>query len=192
MFQQIIRPAILMLLVMSVLTGLAYPLVITGIAQVVFPTQANGSLIYEGDKAVGSSLVGQPFDDPKYFWSRPSATAPYPYNAGSSSGSNVGPIEPNLFTAVKGRIEALRQAGADNDQLIPVDLVTSSSSGLDPHISPAAAAYQMSRVAQARDLDEASLRRFVAAHTQGRTLNLWGEPRVNVVELNLALDRLKP
>ena len=188
MLSQIVRPAVIFMVVMTVLTGVVYPLVITGITQVVFPHQANGSLIYEGDKLVGSSLIGQPFDDPKYFWGRLSATAPHAYNAGASSGSNLGPINPALHAAAKGRIDALRDADPDNKASIPVDLVTASGSGLDPHISPAAALYQVRRVAKARGLDEARVRQFVEAHTEGRQLGILGEPRVNVLRLNLALD----
>ena len=179
----------MLLIVLSILTGIIYPLVMTGIAQTIFPKQANGSLIYRDGKPVGSSLIGQPFTDPKYFWSRPSATSPMPYNAESSAGSNLGPMNPDLATAVQERIAALRKADPGNDAPIPVDLVTSSASGLDPHISPAAAEYQIARVAKARGLDVAAVRQLVARHTEGRTLGLLGEPRVNVVELNLDLDR---
>jgi K+-transporting ATPase ATPase C chain len=184
-----IRPALVMLLAMSVLTGLAYPLVVTGIAQVVFPYQANGSLIERDGKVVGSALIGQAFDSPGYFWSRPSATSPMPYNAGSSTGSNQGPANPALREAVEKRIAALRAADPENQSPVPVDLVTASGSGLDPHISPAAAEYQVRRVAKARGMSEDAVRQLVASHTEGRTLGLLGEPRVNVVELNLALDR---
>ena len=190
MFSQIIRPAIVFMAVMTVLTGILYPLAITGIAQVAFPHQANGSLIYEGDKLVGSTLIGQPFDDPKYFWSRPSATGPFPYNAGASSGSNLGPIEPNLTGAFKTRVDALKQADPGNETPIPVDLITASSSGLDPHISPAAAEYQIPRVAKARGLQEDAVRALVAKHTELRTFGLLGEDRVNVVTLNLDLDKV--
>lgn len=188
MFSQIIRPAILMTLVMTVLTGVIYPLVVTGIAQAVFPAQANGSLVFHDGKAVGSSLIGQPFGDPKYFWTRPSATGPFAYNAAASSGSNQGPIEPALHAAVKGRIDALRAADPGNDKPVPVDLVTASGSGLDPHISPAAAEYQLTRVAKTRGLDEQKVREIVRSHMAPRTFGLLGEPRVNVLELNLALD----
>ena len=183
-----IRPALMLLVVLSVLTGLVYPAVVTGIAQLVFPRQANGSLIVKDGKVVGSSLVGQPFDDPKYFWGRPSATAPVADNAAASSGSNQGPTNPALHDAVKARVEALRAADPDNKAPVPVDLVTASGSGLDPHISPAAALFQIGRVARARKLDEAAVRRLVERHIEGRQWGFLGEPRVNVLVLNLALD----
>ncbi len=183
-----LRPAILVLLVLSLITGVAYPLLVTGIGQLVFPMQANGSLIERDGKILGSSLIGQAFTEPQYFWSRPSATGPAPYNAGASSGSNQGPLNPALTEAVKGRIEALHAADPGQTRAVPVDLVTASGSGLDPQISPAAAAYQVTRVARVRGLSEDSVRRLVAEHTEGRQLGILGEPRVNVLLLNLALD----
>jgi K+-transporting ATPase ATPase C chain len=186
-----VKPAIMTLLLLTILTGLVYPLGITAIAQLLFPYQANGSLIVKDGRVVGSSLIGQPFDAPKYFWSRPSATTPFPYNAVASSGSNLGPTNAALVKAVQTRIDALKASNPDNSAPIPVDLVTTSGSGLDPHISPAAAEYQVRRVARARGLDEATLRHIVAQHTQGRQLGILGESRVNVLELNLALDAFK-
>src|SRR5438093_10191190 len=183
-----IRPALVLLAVLTVLTGVVYPLVVTGIAQAVFPGQANGSLIVKDGKPVGSALIGQPFDDPKYFWSRPSATSPFPDNAGSSSGSNLSPTNPDLVKAVQGRVEALRAADPGNTAPVPVDLVTASGSGLDPHISPAAALYQVPRVARARGLAPRAVRQLVDRHTEVRFLGLLGEPRINVLALNLALD----
>jgi K+-transporting ATPase ATPase C chain len=183
-----IRPALVSLILLSVVTGLVYPAVVTAIAQIVFPRQANGSLIVRDGKVVGSTLIGQSFDDPKCFWGRPSATAPFPYNAAASAGSNQGPTNPALHEAVKGRVEALRAADPGNSAAVPVDLVTASGSGLDPHISPAAALYQVGRVAKARKLDESAVRRLVEQHTEGRQLGFLGEPRVNVLALNLALD----
>ncbi len=189
MLSQVVRPAVMFMIVMTVLTGVIYPLAITGISQVVFPHQANGSLINEGDKVVGCELIGQPFDDAKYFWSRPSATGPFAYNAGASSGANLGPIEPNLSAAFKTRAEALKQADPENDRPIPVDLITASSSGLDPHITPAAAEYQVSRVAKARGMRADAVRKLVAKHTERRTFGLLGEERVHVLTLNLELDK---
>ena len=186
-----IRPALMLLLIFTVLTGLIYPLVVTGLAQLVFPRQANGSLIVRNTQTVGSTLIGQQFDDPKYFWGRLSATGPYPYNAAASSGSNYGPTNPALLDEVKARIAALKTADPSNTQLIPVDLVTSSGSGLDPNISVAAALYQIPRVARLRGLSESAIHALVNQHTQGRQLGFLGEPRVNVLELNLALDGLK-
>ncbi len=183
------RPAVVSLVVLTALTGLIYPLVVTGIAQVGFPLQANGSQIVKDGEVVGSRLIGQAFDDPKYFWGRPSATSPFPYNAGSSSGSNLSPTNPDLVKAVQARVEVLRAADPGNTAPIPVDLVTASGSGLDPDISPAAALYQVTRVARARMLDPQAVRQLVDQHTEGRFLGLLGEPRVNVLLLNLALDR---
>ena len=183
-----IRPAVVSFLVLTLLTGIAYPLVVTGISQAVMPDQANGSLIMKDGKPVGSSLIGQSFSDPKYFWSRPSATSPMPNNASSSGGSNQGPTNPALADAVKARVQALRDADPGNQQPVPVDLVTASGSGLDPHISPAAAEYQLARVARVRNLNSDTLHKLVAEHTEGRQFGILGEPRVNVLELNLALD----
>lgn len=183
-----IRPALTMLLLLTVVTGLIYPLTVTGLAQVFFPDQANGSLIVREGKVIGSSLIGQHFDRPEYFWSRPSATAPFPYNAAASEGSNLGPTNPALIDAVDARVTALRVADPGNDLPIPVDLVTASASGLDPHISPAAALYQVRRVARARGIEESVVRDLLAQYTQGRQLGVLGEPRVNVLLLNLALD----
>jgi potassium-transporting ATPase KdpC subunit len=183
-----IRASLIVLVVLTVVTGVVYPLVVTGIAQVAFPAQANGSLVVKGGKPVGSALIGQPFDDPKYFWPRPSATSPFPDNAGASSGSNQGPLNPALAQAVQGRVDALRAADPGNTAPVPVDLVTASASGLDPHISPAAALYQVPRVARARKQDPAVVRALVERHIEGRTLGVLGEPRVNVLALNLALD----
>jgi len=185
-----IRPAALLLILFTILTGLVYPAVVTGIAQITMPAKANGSLIESDGKAVGSALIGQPFSDPKHFWSRPSATSPYPYNASSSSGSNQGPTNPALIDAVKDRVKALRDADPDNKAPVPVDLATASASGLDPQISPAAAQYQVARVAKARGLAPERVRALVAQYTQGRQLGFLGEPVVNVLELNLALDNL--
>lgn len=192
-----LRPALVALGIFTILTGLVYPLVVTGLAQVIFPSQANGSLIVRNGQPVGSALIGQSFDDPKYFWGRLSATSPAPYTAFNgdkltgSSGSNYGPLNPALLEAVQARIKALQEADPDNKAPIPVDLVTASGSGLDPHMSPAAAAYQVGRVARARGLSQGAVRQLVAQHTEGRTLGLLGEPRVNVLALNLALDDVK-
>lgn len=184
-----LRPALVSLAALTLITGFLYPLVVTGIAQVLFPRQANGSLIINDGKPVGSSLIGQPFDAPKYFWGRPSATSPFPYNAAASSGSNLGPTNDALIKAVQARIDALKTADPDNPLPLPVDLVTASGSGLDPHISPAAAEYQIRRIARVRGLDETDVRWLVAQHSEGRQLGVLGEPRVNVLTLNLALDR---
>jgi len=185
-----VRPALVLLGLFTLLTGLLYPALVTGIAQAAFPTQANGSLIHQGDRVVGSRLIGQAFSDPQYFWSRPSATSPAPYNAAASSGSNQGPLHPALRDAVAARVAALRGADPSQKAPVPVDLVTASGSGLDPDISPRAAHYQVGRVARARGLSEGALTELVDRHTEGRTLGLLGEPRVNVLELNLALDQL--
>jgi K+-transporting ATPase ATPase C chain len=182
-----IRPALLMLLVLSLITGLAYPLAVTGIAQLLFPRQANGSLILRDGRVRGSSWIGQPFSAPKYFWGRLSATSPA-YNAGASTGSNLGPLNPALLDATRARIEALRAADPESRGPVPVDLVTASGSGLDPHISPAAAEYQLSRVAKARGLTPDAVRALVRANTTRRWMGVIGEPVVNVLELNLALD----
>lgn len=182
------RPALLLFVLLTVLTGIVYPLLITLIAQTVFAHQANGSIVMRDGKPVGSEMIGQPFDDPRYFWSRPSPTGPVPYNAAASTGSNLGPTNPAHLDAVKGRVEAIRAAHPNQSGPVPADLVTTSGSGLDPHISPAAAEYQVSRVAQARGISTDQVRQIVASHTEGRTLSLLGEPRVNVLALNLALD----
>lgn len=182
-------PALRMLVVLSLLTGIAYPLFVTGIAQLAFPRQANGSLIVEGDRVAGSQLIGQPFSDPRYFWGRQSATAPQPYNSGASSGSNQGARNPALAEAVAARIKALRDADPAATLPVPADLVTASASGLDPHISVAAADYQIGRVAKARGLSPEKVKSFVTRHTEAPTFGLLGESRVNVVELNLDLDR---
>ena len=186
-----IRNSFMSLLLFTVITGLIYPLAVTGLAQAIFPSQANGSVITKDGKAVGSSLLGQQFEDPKYFWGRLSATGPYPYNGAASSGSNLGQNNPALMTNIERRIKALHEAEPGNTAKIPVDLVTASGSGLDPHISQAAADYQLHRVAKARGLDDTKIRDIVANNTQGRWLGLIGEPVVNVLELNLALDGLK-
>ncbi len=186
-----LRPALVSLLLLTLITGVIYPLAVSGIAQVVFPRQANGSLIVYAGRAVGSALIGQPFDDPKYFWGRLSATSPFPYNAAASSGSNLGPLNPALLKAAQARIDALKAADPGNTAPIPVDLVTASGSGLDAHISVAAALYQLPRVARARGLSGARVRQLVDQNTAARQLGLLGEPRVNVLELNLALDALQ-
>lgn len=183
--------AVRALIVLTVITGVAYPLLVTGIAQIAFPDKANGSLIEKDGKVLGSSLIGQPFADPKYFWSRPSGTSPMPYNGAASSGSNQGPTNPALKEAVEGRVKSSRDAGGDAAKPVPVDLVTASGSGLDPHISPAAADYQVSRVAKQRGVAAEKIRALVESHTEGRQLGFLGEPRVNVLRLNLAVDALK-
>jgi len=185
-----IRPAFVSLVLMTILTGVVYPLAVTGIAQAVFPAQANGSLILKDGKPVGSTLIGQPFDDPKYFWSRLSATSPQPYNAASSSGSNQGPLSDALMDAVRGRVDALKAADPENPLSLPVDLVTASGSGLDPHISPAAARYQVARVSRARGVSEGVVQDLVARNTHQRQWAVLGEPVVDVLPLNLALDAM--
>jgi K+-transporting ATPase ATPase C chain len=186
----LLRQTVLVFLALTLVTGVVYPLLMTGLAQAVFPHQANGSLIERDGKLVGSELIGQQFDDPRYFWSRPSATSPA-YNGAASTGSNYGPTNPAQLDAVKGRVEALRKAHPEQTGPVPVDLVTASGSGLDPQISPAAAEYQVNRVAKARGIDPQKLREVVAQHTNGRTFGVLGEPRVSVLELNFALDELK-
>jgi K+-transporting ATPase ATPase C chain len=185
----LLRQTVLVFLALTVVTGVAYPLLITAVAQVVFPHQANGSLIVQDGKVIGSELIGQQFDDPKYFWSRPSATSPA-YNGGASTGSNYGPTNPAQLDAVRGRVEATKQANPDQTGAVPIDLVTASGSGLDPHISPASAEYQVERIAKARGIDPKAVRDLVAKHTHERQLGLMGEPRVNVLKLNLELDAI--
>jgi K+-transporting ATPase ATPase C chain len=188
---EILRPAVVLLTALTVLTGGLYPLIVTGIARALFPAEAAGSILGRHGHAVGSSLIGQSFTDPGHFWSRPSATTPQPYNASASAGSNLGPLNPALLGAVKTRLTALRAADPGNAAPVPADLVTASASGLDPHISLAAAYYQAARVAHARGLDVSRVRALIAARGEGRLLGILGEPRVNVLELNLALDALK-
>jgi K+-transporting ATPase ATPase C chain len=183
-----LRAALVSLIALTIITGVIYPMVVTVIAQVVFPHQANGSLIVKDGKVIGSELIGQPFDDPKYFWGRPSATSPFPYNAAASSGSNLSPTNPALVKSVQDRVDALRAADPGSTAPVPVDFVTASGSGLDPHISPAAALYQVNRVAKARKLQPEAVRALVDRHTEGRQFGFLGEPRVNVLALNLALD----
>jgi K+-transporting ATPase ATPase C chain len=192
LMNNILRPALVLFLALTLLTGVAYPLAVTGAAQLLFPDQASGSLILRGGKPVGSSLIGQNFTDPGHFWGRPSATGPMPYNASASGGSNLGPLNPALVAAVKGRIDALRAADPGNAAAVPVDLVTASASGLDPHISPAAANYQAARVARVRGLPLEKVQQLLAQETETRWLGLLGEARVHVLRLNLALDALKP
>jgi K+-transporting ATPase ATPase C chain len=187
-----VQAAVVLLGALALLTGIVYPLAVTGIAQVAFPSAANGSLLVVDGRVRGSSLIGQPFSAPGYFWSRPSATSPVPYNAAASAGSNLGPTNPALVAAVQDRVAALRAADPGLTRPIPVDLVTASASGLDPDISPAAALVQVPRVAMARGLPEELLRRLVRTHIESRTFGFLGEPRVNVLALNLALDRLRP
>lgn len=186
------RPAILMLLLFTVTTGLVYPVALTAVARVVFPHQAGGSLIVQNERSVGSELIGQPFDDPRYFWGRPSATDPYPYHAAASTGTNLGPTNKALLEAVEAQIRALRAADPSNIQPVPVDLITASASGLDPHISPAAALYQVPRVARTRGVSEGAVAALVRRHIEGRQLGVLGQPRVNVLLLNRALESLRP
>jgi potassium-transporting ATPase KdpC subunit len=186
----LLRPAVGLFVLLTAITGIVYPLAVTGLAKVAFPEAADGSLIVKDGKAVGSRLIGQNFTDPKYFWGRPSATGPMPYNASASSGSNQGPLNPALVDAVKGRIDALKAADPDNQLPIPADLVNASASGLDPHISPEATAYQVTRVASQRQLAVADVKALVSQHTEGRQWGVFGEPRVNVLQLNIALDSL--
>jgi potassium-transporting ATPase KdpC subunit len=186
-----LRSALLLFVLLTVLTGLVYPLVLTALARLLFPAQAAGSLLTRDGHAVGSALIGQSFSDPGHFWGRPSATTPQPYNGAGSTGSNLGPLNPALLDAVRERVKALQAADPGNRAPVPVDLVTASGSGLDPHISVAAAEYQAGRVARTRGLPEERVQALIAAHTEGRLLGVLGEPRVNVLELNLALDALK-
>ena len=186
-----LKPAVVIFLSLVVITGLIYPLVMTGLAQLIFPYQANGSLIIKDGKVAGSALIGQPFDDPKYFWGRLSATSPYPYNAQASSGSNLGPTNPALIQEVQARIDALQKVDPGNTQSIPVDLVTSSGSGLDPDISVSAALYQVPRVARLRNLAPTKVQNLVNQMVEPRQFGILGEPRVNVLQLNMALDAIK-
>ena len=188
---KIIRPALVSLIVFTILTGIIYPLAVTGLAQLIFPDQANGSIMVKNGKPVGSALIGQPFDDSKYFWGRLSATAHFPYNSAASSGSNLAQTNPALLDNAKARMAALKAADPQAPAAVPVDLATASGSGLDPHISPAAAEYQMQRVARNRGIDEAAVSALVAAHTEGRQFGILGEPVVNVLRVNLALDELR-
>lgn len=187
----LLRPAVSLFLLLTLITGGVYPLLVSGIGAALFTREVNGSLIMRDGKPVGSELIGQNFSDPKYFWGRLSGTAPMPYNGAASGGTNLGPLNPALTSNVKARIDALRLADPANPAAVPVDLVTASGSGLDPHISPAAAYYQMARVARARGLPEAAVRDLVERATEGRQFGLFGEPRVNVLALNLALDRIQ-
>ncbi|MBN8747450.1 Potassium-transporting ATPase KdpC subunit [Xylophilus ampelinus] len=188
----LLRPALTVFVLLSALTGIVYPLAVTGIARAAFPAQAAGSLVLRDGQAVGSTLIGQNFSDPRHFWGRPSATAPMPYNGAASGGSNQGPLNPALTDAVKARIEALRAADPGNAAPVPADLVTASASGLDPHISPEAARWQAPRIARLRGLPPAQIGQLIERHTEGTSLfGLIGEPRVNVLALNLALDALR-
>ncbi|MFZ4287120.1 potassium-transporting ATPase subunit KdpC [Variovorax sp. HJSM1_2] len=188
----IVRPALVLLMALTLVTGVAYPVLVTGVAQAVFPAQANGSLVQAGGKLVGSELIGQNFTDPGHFWGRPSATSPMANNAQASSGSNMGPLNPALADAVKARVEALRAADPGNTQVVPVDLVTASGSGLDPHITPAAALYQAPRIARVRGVPVGQVQALVSEHTETPWLGFFGEARVNVLALNLALDKVAP
>jgi potassium-transporting ATPase KdpC subunit len=185
--RNVFRPALASLLLLTLLTGVAYPLLITGVSALAFPKQARGSLLVADGKQIGSDLIGQPFDDPKYFWSRPSATTGVPYNAAASGGSNLAPANPQTLDAVAKRVAALRAADPGNANPVPVDLVTASASGLDPHVSVAAARYQVARVARLRGLNPDALLALIDAHAERRTFGVLGEPRVNVLRLNLAL-----
>lgn len=189
--KNLFRPLIVIFAVLTAVTGLAYPAVMTAVGQAAFSNQANGSMLEQNGKVVGSKLIGQQFDAPQYFWGRLSATSPMPYNPQASGGSNLGPTNPALLDEVKGRIDALKAAGTDMSQPVPVDLVTSSGSGLDPEISPAAAAYQIERIAKARKLAANDVQALVDRYTSGRQFGIFGEPRVNVLQLNLALDEMK-
>ncbi|MFI4918850.1 MAG: potassium-transporting ATPase subunit KdpC [Legionellales bacterium] len=195
MFQEAIKQiktAATLLALMTILTGLLYPALVTGIAQLFFPWQANGSLIQDKSAAIGSVLIGQYFDSPKYFWGRPSATSPFPYNAANSSGSNMGPSNTDFLATVNQRAIHLRSTNSPNNALVPVDLVTASGSGLDPEISPLAALYQTARIAKARSIPEQEVKALVNKLQKNRTFHLLGEPRINVLELNLALDQIQP
>ncbi|WP_301103051.1 potassium-transporting ATPase subunit KdpC [Propionivibrio sp.] len=187
----LLRPAVSLFVLLTAVTGVVYPLAVTGLAKVTFSEAADGSLVIKDGKPVGSRLIGQNFSDPRYFWGRPSATSPQPYNASASSGSNQGPLNPALVDAVKGRIDALKTADPGNSKPIPADLVNASASGLDPEISPAAAEYQIERVAKTRQLQVEVVRTLVAKNTEGRQWGVFGEPRVNVLQLNIALDSLR-
>ena len=191
MFLKSLRTSIITIVLFTVLTGFIYPLLVTGIAQLMFPGKANGSMLTKNGKLIGSELIGQPFRSPKYFWSRPSATSPFAYNAGASSGSNFGPLNPALLESTGKMVKDLKSADLQNTAPVPVDLVTASGSGLDPHISVAAAVYQVSRVARSRHVNGGRIRSLVDQYTEGRQLGFLGEPRVNVLKLNLALDEMK-
>ncbi|MCX6145146.1 MAG: potassium-transporting ATPase subunit KdpC [Ignavibacteriales bacterium] len=191
MFLKSLRTSIITIVLFTVLTGFIYPLLVTGIAQILFPGKANGSMLMKDGKVIGSQLIGQAFSSPKYFWSRPSATSPFAYNAGASTGSNYGPLNPALLEATAKRVKDLKDADPQNTRPLPVDLVTASGSGLDPHISVAAALYQVPRVARSRSVTEETIKSLVDRYTDGRQLGILGEPRVNVLKLNVALDEMK-